>query len=170
MNQIEGALAGATPATAFLRSGYFVETWSEVAESAVAEGALPTFLELDQRIPMVSTIDVGHAAAQLLCEDWTGDRIVELGGPEDWSARDVAMAFAEVLGRPIEPVFVSSNERAAILAETGVPAPVASALLGMYEGLANGRVAREDCTEHRRGTFGLAAAIERIVTTTQSAT
>jgi uncharacterized protein YbjT (DUF2867 family) len=169
LHQIEAALANTAPAMVFLRPGYFVETWQEVAEAAVAVGTLPTFLEPDQKIPMVSTIDVGQAAAQLMGEDWTGTRIVELGGPEDWSARDVAVAFAEVLGQPVAPVFVPSEQRAAVLAEAGLPPAVVNALLGMYEGLASGRVVREDGTEHRRGTTSLAVAVGRIVTKLRAA-
>lgn len=163
LNRMEALLDGAAPATAFLRSGYFVETWSEVAESAVTEGVLPTFLRPDQTIPMVSTIDVGRAAARLLCEDWNGRRIVELDGPEDWSASDVAAAFAEHLGRSVAPAFVLPEQRTAVLAEAGVPESVASALLGMYEGIASGRVAREAGTEHWRGDVPLKTAIERIL-------
>jgi uncharacterized protein YbjT (DUF2867 family) len=163
LNRIETLLDGAAPTMAFLRPGYFVETWSEVAETAIAEGMLPTFLEPGLKIPMVSTIDVGRAAAGLLCEEWSGQRVVELDGPEDWSAGDVAAAFAGVLGRPVATAFVPPQGRAAILAGAGVPAEVADALLGMYEGLASGRVAREDGTERRRGTVSLATAIQRIV-------
>ncbi|MGO4841985.1 NmrA family protein, partial [Rhizobiaceae sp. 2RAB30] len=115
----------------FLRSGYFVETWSEVAQAAIWESVLPTFLDPSQKIPMVSTIDVGRAAATLLCEEWTGKRVVELSGPEDWSAGDVASAFAGILGRPVMPVPVPPERRAALLAAEGVPEEVASALLGM---------------------------------------
>lgn len=169
LNRIESLLDGAAPATAFLRSSYFVETWSEVAEPAVAEGVLPTFLRPDQKIPMVSTIDVGRAAARLLCGDWSGQRIVELGGPEDWSAGDVAVAFAELLGRPVAPAFVLPEQRAAVLAEAGVPAAVANALIDMYDGIANGRVAREDGAEHWRGAVSLKTAIERILANVKAA-
>ncbi len=169
LHQIEAALADIASAVTFLRPGYFVETWEEVAEAAIGEGTLPTFLEPDQKIPMVSTIDVGHAAAQLMTEHWIGTRIVELGGPQDWSARDVAVAFAQVLGRPVAPAFVPPDQRAAILAEAGVPPEVGNALLGMYEGIASGRVAREDGTERRRGTTSLPAAIARIVTRFEAA-
>jgi uncharacterized protein YbjT (DUF2867 family) len=106
LHQVEAMLAGTAPATAFLRSGYFVETWSEVAEACVSEGVLPSFLEPDRKIPMVSTSDVGRAAARLMSHNWAGTRIVELAEPEDWSASDVAAAFAKVLGRPVEPVLV----------------------------------------------------------------
>jgi uncharacterized protein YbjT (DUF2867 family) len=163
LHEIEVALSGAAPAVALLRSGYFIETWSEVAEAAMSDGALPSFLELDQKIPMVSTIDVGSAAARLMSETWAGTRIVELGGAEDWSASDVASAFADVLGRWVEPVLVPSEQRESILAEAGYSAPVAAALLGMYEGIARGRVTREAGTEHWRGRTSLIAAVERIV-------
>jgi uncharacterized protein YbjT (DUF2867 family) len=170
LNRLEALLDGAAPSVAFLRAGYFIETWSEVAEAAVAEGVLPTFLEQGLAIPMVSTVDVGRAAAGLLCETWSGRRVVELGGPEDWSAGDVAAAFAEALGNPVAPAFVPPEERAALLASAGVPAEVATALLGMYEALANGRVAREaHGTEQRRGAVPLAAAVERIVTRLRTA-
>jgi uncharacterized protein YbjT (DUF2867 family) len=165
LHRFEALLGGVAPATAFLRPGYFVETWGDVAEAAVLEGVLPTFLDPSQRIPMVSTIDVGWAAASLLCEDWSGTRVVELGGPEDWSAGDVAAAFAEVLSYPVMPVLVPPERRLASLVQAGVPAGVAAALLGMYEGIANGLVARQAGSEQRRGTVPLTTAIERLIAT-----
>jgi uncharacterized protein YbjT (DUF2867 family) len=169
LNRFEARLDGVAPATAFLRSGYFVETWGEVAETVMSESVLPTFLEPSRRIPMVSTIDVGRAAATTLREEWTGKRVVELGGPEDCSAADVASAFAEVLGRHVIPVPVPPERRAALLAEAGVPGEVASALLGMYEGIANGLFMRQNDSEHRRGTISLTAAIERVIATVEPA-
>lgn len=163
LHLMETLLAGVAPATAFLRPGYYVETWSEVLGAVLGDGVLPTFTEPDLRMPMVSTIDVGRTAAALLAETWTGQRIVELGGPEDWSARDVAEAFATVLGRPIPPVFVPEPDRPAVYAEAGVPREVADALLGMYVGLASGRIAREGGHEDRRGSTALVTAVARIV-------
>ncbi len=169
LNRLETLLDRAATATVFLRPGYFVETWSEAAEAAITKGVLPTFLDPAQKIPMVSTIDVGRAAAQLLCEDWTGRRIVGLGGPEDWSAGDVAASFANVLGRAVTPAFVPPDQRAAILAAAGVRDEVASALLQMYDAIASGKVAHEPATELWRGTVQLTAAIERIVSVVPAA-
>lgn len=165
LNRIEALLGEAAPIIAFLRCGYFVETWSEVAGVAMTEGVLPSFLDTDQKIPMVSTIDVGRTAAALLCESWTGKRIVELSGPEDWSASDVAAAFAEVLGNPVTPLFVPPDERAAILAKEGMDDKATAALLGMYEGIADGRFTREARNEQRLGRVSLAVAVARIVST-----
>lgn len=163
LNQIEAMLDGATPAIAFLRSGYFVETWSEVAGAAMAEGVLPSFIDPAQKIPMVSTIDVGRTASALLREDWTGKRILELSGPEDWSAGDVAAAFAAALDRDVEPLFVPPKERAAMLAAEGMDDKAVTAFLGMYEGIADNLLVREDRHEQRRGSVQLNDAVRRIV-------
>jgi len=163
LNRLEALLEGAAPSVAFLRAGYFVETWSEVAEVAAREGVLPSFLAPDLAIPMVSTIDVGRAAAALLGETWSGKRIVELSGPQDWTADDVAAAFAQALGRPVAPGFIEPQDRPAALAAAGVPEEVARALLGMYDALAAGRVAPEPGAELRRGSVSLGTAVARIV-------
>ncbi|CCV03871.1 NmrA family protein [Mesorhizobium metallidurans STM 2683] len=169
LNQIEALLDGMAPAVTFLRSGYFIETWSEVAGVVMAEGILPTFIEPTRAIPMVSTIDVGRAGAALLCESWIGKRVVELGGPDDFSADDVATAFAKVIGRPVKPMFVPPGERAAILTKEGIDDKLAEALLGMYEGIADGHFAREKGNEQRRGSVSLTASVERIVSTLPAA-
>ncbi|MFC6487061.1 NmrA family NAD(P)-binding protein [Nitratireductor sp. GCM10026969] len=169
LHRLETALTGVVPAATFLRSGYFAETWTEAADPAIAEGILPTFLDPEQKIPMVSTIDVGYAAARLMRENWTGTRIVELSGPEDWSARDVAAAFADVLGHTVQPTLVPPERRAAVLAEAGLPTDVADVLLGMYDGITNGRFVRQDGNEHWRGKISLTTAVERIVAKVRAA-
>jgi uncharacterized protein YbjT (DUF2867 family) len=163
LKSLEKHLEEAAPSTTFLRPGYFVETWGEVAPAVIVDSVLPSFLEPSKKIPMVSTIDVGRTAAFLLSDDFSGKRIVELRGPQDWSANDVAAAFSGVLGRPVETAFVPPEARAAVLAQEGVPPEVAEALLGMYDGIASGRVEYEEGTEQRRGSVALTDAVERIV-------
>lgn len=163
LNSLERHLEGAAPSIVFLRPGYFIETWEEVAGSAIADGVLPSLLEPAQKIPMVSTIDVGNTAARLLDDETGGRRIVELRGPQDWSANDVAAAFAGVLGRPVETAFVPREARASVLAQEGVPPEVADALCGMYDGLASGKVEAEEGNERLSGSVGLTEAVERIV-------
>jgi len=162
LNSLEKHLPVA-PSTTFLRPGYFEETWEEVIRPVIDDGVLPSFLEPTLKIPMVSTIDVGRTSARLMSDNSTGTRVLELDGPEDWCANDVAAAFSSVLGRPVKTAFVPSEDRFAALAQQGIPQEVAEALLGMYKGLANGRVARESGTEQLRGTIGLTDAISRLV-------
>jgi uncharacterized protein YbjT (DUF2867 family) len=163
LHQMETLLANVAPRTAFLRPGYYVEAWSEVIDAVVAGSVLPTFIEPDLKIPMVSTLDVGQAAARLLQETWSGNRIVELGGPDDWSARDVALAFSRVIGRPIDPQFVPEAGRKDIYLQAGLGEEVADALLGMYDGIATGKVAWARDHETWRGATSLVAAVARLV-------
>lgn len=163
LNRLEKHLEQVAPSTTFLRPGYFVEAWGEVAQVVIADSVLPSFLEPTKAIPMVSTIDVGRTAARLLSDEFSGKRIVELRGPQDWSPNDVAAAFGSVLGRAVETAFVPPEARAAVLKQAGVSPEVADALLGMYDGIASGRVEQEDGTEQRRGSVALADAVERIV-------
>lgn len=163
LHKFEEVLEGIAPALAFLRSGYFVETWGEVPRPIMVDGILPSFIEADQRIPMVSTIDVGRTGADLLLETWTGKRVVELAGTENWSPDEVAEAFATVLNRQVGAVYVPPAERHAILAADGVPTEVANVLLGMFEGISNGLFIQEQGTERRQGATSLAPAIERVV-------
>ena len=100
LNRLEALLDGAAPTIAFLRAGYFVETWSEVADVAMGEGTLPTFLGLDLGIPMVSTLDVGRAAASLLCENSSGKRVWS-SAARDSSANARSGRLAVALGRPV---------------------------------------------------------------------
>lgn len=162
LHQFESLLDGAAPAVVFLRSAYFVETWGDVA-AAAKSGVLPTFIAPDQRIPMVSTIDVGRAAASLIAETWSGNRVVELSAPSDLSAEDIAKAFANVLDHPVETAFVPQDQRAAVLRSDGVDSEIGAALLEMYDGIARGKFQREDGTEWRRGTVSLVEAIARML-------
>jgi uncharacterized protein YbjT (DUF2867 family) len=166
LHTLERHLYAAAPSVTFLRPGYFVETWGEVMASVIADGILPSFLDTTQKIPMVSTVDVGRTAADLLLHDSLGQRVLELRGPQDWSADDVAKSFGEVLGRRVEARLIPSDARTQILAEAGVPPQIAISLLAMYDGIASGRVEHEEGRELRRGYFTLKEALERIVRAT----
>tara|TARA_R110002020_G_scaffold184947_2_gene382334 strand:+ start:49615 stop:49965 length:351 start_codon:yes stop_codon:yes gene_type:complete len=112
---------------------------------------------------MVSTVDVGRLAATLLLEDFVGQRIVQLAGPKECSANDVAASFSQVLGRPVNVDFVPVEARALALSEAGVSPQVAQALIEMYDGIESGLVAFDARLEHRRGSMSLIDAVSRIV-------
>jgi uncharacterized protein YbjT (DUF2867 family) len=84
----------------FLRPGWFMENALWDVASARDEGMLRSFLQpADKAFPMVATRDVGRLAADLIQQDWTGTRIVELEGPTRVSANGLAQAFSAVLVR-----------------------------------------------------------------------
>ena len=53
--------------------------------------------------------------------------------------------------------------RAAVLAQAGVPREVADALLGVYDGIASGRVEHDEGTEQRRRSVALGDAVARML-------
>lgn len=67
------------------------------------QGVLQSFLQpADKLFPMVATKDIGALAAELIRQDWTGTRVVELEGPARVSPNDLAQTFAGALGRPVQ--------------------------------------------------------------------
>ena len=113
---LEQALAAIGLPVTFLRPGWFMENALWDVPSARDEGVLHSFLQpADKAFPMVATQDVGHQAAALLREDWTGTRVVELEGPARVSPNDLARAFAKVLQRPVKVEIVAARELGADL-------------------------------------------------------
>ena len=80
---MEEALATLSSPITFLRPAWFMENLSWDVAQARDQGVLSSFLQpLDKAMPMVATADVGRVAAELLLQDWIGERVVELEGPE----------------------------------------------------------------------------------------
>jgi NAD(P)H dehydrogenase (quinone) len=96
MEQALGELA--MPIT-FLRPAWFMENAEWDVASARDNGVIASFLQpLGKPVPMVATADVGRIAADLLQQNWTGKRVVELEGPSRIAPRDIAAAFGKILG------------------------------------------------------------------------
>ncbi|HEV2598893.1 NAD(P)H-binding protein [Sphingopyxis sp.] len=162
MYRFETRLRDAAPATAFVRAGYFFEDIEETARAAIADGSFPTFFEPALQVAMISAIDIGRACADLLLEDWAGQRIVELEGPEDVSADDIAAALTLSAARSVTPTMISAEEHAAMLEADETPPELAKAMLEMYAWVNAGMLSHEPGTERRRGSISLADFIERI--------
>jgi len=121
---------------AFLRAAYFMENWTSLVGHAVRSGTLPTFLAPPQRaIPMVATADVGHAAAALLQEGWTGQCIVTLAGPADYAPDDVAATVAATLGKPVDVAVLPEAQWPGALADAGFSAAALAGFIEMTRGL-----------------------------------
>jgi uncharacterized protein YbjT (DUF2867 family) len=121
----------------FLRPGWFMENALWDVPSARDDGVLHSFLQpADKLFAMVATQDVGHMAANLLREDWSGTRVVELEGPKRISPNDLARAFAAVLKRPVRVETVPRESWEQIFRSQGArnPLPRIRMLDGFNEG------------------------------------
>ncbi|MGB6170953.1 MAG: NmrA family NAD(P)-binding protein [Xanthobacteraceae bacterium] len=134
---LEQALGAVQSPICFLRAAWFMENAAWDVAPARDTGVVPSFLQpLDKPVPMVATADIGHLAATLLQETWTGRRIVELEGPRRITPNRVAATFAEILGRPVRMEPVPRDTWEGLFASQGMknPTPRARMLDGFNEG------------------------------------
>lgn len=122
---MEKALSELPLPITFLRPAWFMENFAWDVESARHDGVIASFLQpLERAIPMIATADVGHIAADLLQETWTGIRIVELEARTRTSPIDVASAFSNILGHPVRAQAVPRDEWKALFQSQGMKHPI----------------------------------------------
>jgi uncharacterized protein YbjT (DUF2867 family) len=134
---IEQALRELPLPITFLRPGWFMENSAWDVAPATKTGVIPSFLQpLDKPVPMVATADIGRVAAELLQETWSGHRIVELEGPHRVTPKEIAAAFAELLGRPVRVEAVPRETWESLFKSQGMrnPTPRIQMLDGFNEG------------------------------------
>jgi len=145
-----------------LRPGWFMENALWDVAAARDEGVLHSFLQPAERaIPMVATKDIGALAAELIGQDWTGTRIVELEGPVRVSPNDLARAFAEVLGRSVRVEIVPRDTWEALFRAQGAKNPLPH--IRMLDGFNEGWIAFRDESRTVKGTTPLAEVIAALV-------
>lgn len=139
MEQALGALD--IPVT-FLRPAWFMENALYDVTTARETGVIHSFLEpLDKAVPMIATADIGTVAAQLLQQDWTGQRVVELEG--EWvSPNDIARTLAQLLDRDVRAEVVARDTWETLLRSQGAQNPMPR--MRMVDGFNEGWI----CFEH----------------------
>jgi len=157
----EHMLANAGVPVAFLRPAWFMENAAWDLAGA-RSGRIESYLQpLDRKIDMVSTKDIGRAAADLLREEWSGVRIVELSGPQKYSPRDEAAAFAAALGRDVKVVEVPRAVWEQRFRREGMQHP--EARIRMLDGFNEGWIDFQcDGTERRTGAVELAQVLSEL--------
>ena len=134
---LEQALSTVPSPVCFLRAAWYMDNAAWDVAPARDAGVVPSFLQpLDKPVPMVATADVGHLAATLLQETWTGRRIVELERPRRTTPNQIAATLAEILGRPVRMEAVPRDAWEGLFASQGMknPTPRAQMLDGFNEG------------------------------------
>lgn len=147
---------------AFLRAAWFMENASWDVESAKG-GVVHSFLQpLDHRIPMVATEDIAQTAVELLGETWEGIRIVQLEGPEHYSADDIAAVFASALDRNVQNKIVPRSTWEELFRSQGMKHPLPR--MRMLDGFNEGWIEFESgLGDSRKGRVTLDTAVRSIV-------
>jgi uncharacterized protein YbjT (DUF2867 family) len=148
----------------FLRPAYFMENWAWVAQVAAQGGVLPSFLSPTGRgIPMVSSSDIGAAAARALLDAGVNG-VIELEGPRACSPDDVASAFTQALGRPVNANAVPEAEWTPTLEQSGFSPRTIESWIEMFRGFNGGLIAFEARTSAPvRGGTTIEKAVRAIV-------
>jgi NAD(P)H dehydrogenase (quinone) len=159
MEEILGTLP--MPLT-FLRAAWFMENAAWDIDSAKS-GFIRSYLQpLDRAVPMVSTDDVGGAAAALLQERWEGKRVVELEGPQRVSPNALAAAFAKVLGTPVRAEIVPRGQWESVFRAQGMQNPTPR--MQMIDGFNAGWIDFADRGAHaRKGSINIDRAIATLL-------
>lgn len=146
-----------------LRAAWFMENATWDVDGARA-GTIDCFLQpLDHLIPMVATDDIARNAAELLCDEWTGVRIVELEGPARYSANDIASGFSRALGLPVRMVPVPRDTWETLFRSQGMQYPMPR--IRMIDGFNEGWIDFQGGVgiEHRKGHVALDEVLKTLV-------
>jgi uncharacterized protein YbjT (DUF2867 family) len=163
---LEETLADLPFSHAFLRAAWFVENSAGDVASARNEGKIRFQLHpLDRKFPLVATADIGKVGAETLTQDWTGIRHIEVAGPEGYSPLEIASAFADAVGHPVEAIAVPRAEWESLWVSQGMPEGRTAPRAEMVDGFNSGWIHfGVPGTEHVDGATSLREVITQLVT------
>ncbi|HWI29858.1 MAG TPA: NmrA family NAD(P)-binding protein [Microbacterium sp.] len=161
----EEAIAAAGLPAVILRNNWYTENYAPDLARAAETGVVAASAG-DGRVASASRADYADAAAAVLLADGHIGEVYELGGDVAWDFEDLAAAMAEVTGRPVEYVALSSDDHAAALAGAGLDAGTAGFVTALDAGIRGGALADTDGTLSRligRPTTPLAEGLRSLV-------
>lgn len=159
----EAVLGSVAPALTILRPSYFMDNWGSVIGLAKAQGSLPTFIPPQVQFPMISTIDIGRIAAERLLAGGQGRQVLEITGPQEYSADQVAAALTPLLGRTVTAQAAPLAAVVQTMTSFGFSDEAARLFEEMYAGFLNQSIGYEHPGKVVRGTVTLNEALRRMV-------
>ena len=130
--------------TVSIRAAWFMENFTGNMAAIRESGKLMSFISpTSKSIPMIAAKDIGRLAAQLLQEDWTGHRVVELSGPCTYSCDDVAMVLEYLMMTNVSAVPVPESEYRSAYLSFGFTQKAAAMMAEMNYGFNNDHIVFE---------------------------
>jgi uncharacterized protein YbjT (DUF2867 family) len=162
LSRMEEAFGSLPMPVTFLRAAWFMENAAWDIASA-RNGLIQSYLQpLDRAVPMISTEDVGRAAAALLQERWEGRRVVELESVQRVSPNTLAAAFAKVLGTPVRAEVVPRDQWESVFRAQGMKNPTPR--MQMIDGFNAGWIDFPDRGANaRKGSIDINQAIATLI-------
>ncbi|GIX07898.1 MAG: NAD(P)-dependent oxidoreductase [Candidatus Poribacteria bacterium] len=120
-----------------LRNGWYTENYESNVRAALAHGVLVGSAG-EGRISSAARADYAEAAAAVLTTEGHTGKTYELAGDESWTMSDLARTLSRLTGREIPYRNLSPEEYAAVLAQSGLPEPVAQMIAEWDRAIARG--------------------------------
>ncbi|MET3649453.1 NmrA family NAD(P)-binding protein [Phyllobacterium ifriqiyense] len=92
------------------RAAYYMSNWDGLLDSVRTSGTLPILFPPHTMIPVVAPSDLGKAAAQRLLSGVDDVDVRYIEGPKRYSPENLAEAFANALGRPVELAIIPRKD------------------------------------------------------------
>lgn len=137
----------------FVRATYYYSNWLGYLDLARENGILPTFFPTDMKIQMISPADVGEFIAGVLAGKMEPAPMVEIVGPESYSANDIAHELGTTFGGSVDAVQIPRNEWLPTLEQAGFSPSGARNLALMTDAVLAGKTQAEDEVVFTETTF-----------------
>jgi NAD(P)H dehydrogenase (quinone) len=157
-------------ANAFIRAAWFLENYQWDVQPARERGEIDMYLTPDRSLSMVATQDIGELAAKTLQQEWNGNRVLELEGPQKYSPTAAAVAFSRLLGRPVTGNPIPRSEWHRLFVQQGTAADRTAPRIEMLDGFNSGWIDfAGDDAEHFKGKTTLEEVIRSLTAKTAPA-
>jgi len=137
-NMLEHEFISLSVNQVFIRPSYFYSNWLLSLDMVKEKGILPSFFPADLKFYMNSPIDVARFIADKMVEGAKKSELIELVGPEKYSANDVAAALSENLGRKVTVQEIPRENWERTMNEMGFTEDVSKNFIKMTEVVADG--------------------------------
>ncbi len=159
----EGKLVGAVKHLTILRPASFMENWAPALGMAKGQGILPTFVAPNVKIHTISTRDIGRIGAEHLLSGGQGRTVVELAGPEEYSADQAAEALSTILGKKVTTQQPPLSAVVPTYKSFGFSDEAAKLFEEMYTAFSKGEIGYEFPATFVRGKVTLSEALRGMV-------
>lgn len=135
----EYLVASGIPFT-ILRNGWYTENYTNSVRQAAESGTLASSTG-EGRVASAPRSDYADAAAAVLVGEGHEGRTYELAGDYAWTHEELAAAIADVTGKPVAFVSLSSEEQVAALIAAGLDEGTAGFVSGLDGNIRDGLLA-----------------------------
>lgn len=142
-NMLENAFVDMKIPQVYVRPAYYYSNWLMYLPVIKDQGILPTFFPVEQKVAMISPMDVAEFIANKITGGINESALYELVGPENLSSKDVATIFGKVLGRKVTAQQIPQKRWKQTLMNSGFTGDAAHNLIEMTEAVIKGKARPE---------------------------